>query len=99
MASKLPRQLVWDDAQNKWATILDKVVVNPIINGQQLNDIVLKTGPNVINHKLGRKLQGWYVVGQNGPASIYDTQASNQLPALTLNLTSDADVTIAIWVY
>jgi hypothetical protein len=97
--TKLPQQLPWDDADNKWAAILNPVVGSPIVNGLLLKDVTLATGPNAVNHRLGRKLQGWIIIGINGVAEIYDNQASNQMPSLTLSLTSDADVIVSLWVF
>lgn len=96
---KLPQELPWEDADNKWAAIINPIVTNPLVNGRAIQNVELVTGANVVNHKLGRKLQGWLITGINGAASIYDTQASNQLSARTLNLVSNADVTISLWVF
>ena len=98
MAS-LPQQLNWDMAQNRWATILNPVIANPLTQGHMLSQVPLVIGTNIINHKLNRKLQGWFIVGINGVANIYDNQATNQMPQLTLSLTSDAAVTANIWVF
>jgi hypothetical protein len=99
MAATLPQQLNLNDMQNRWATVLNPVIQCPLVNGSQLTNIKLTIGNNVVNHLLGRKLQGWVVVGNNAVMSLYDTQASNQTPQLTLNLVSDADVTVSLWVY
>lgn len=99
MGAKLPQRLGLSDMQTRWATILDPISESSIVHGSQLNDIKLTTGNNVVNHKLSRKLQGWLIVGIDGISSIYDTQATNQTPQLTLNLVSSADVNIALWVY
>ena len=95
----LPQQLDWNMAQNRWASILNPVISSPIVNGLLLTNVSLINGTTVINHKLGRKLQGWILVGINGAATIYDNQASNQMTDLTLSLTSDADVICSIWVF
>lgn len=97
--TKLPQKLTWDMAQNKWASIINPLLASPIANGLLLQNQVLTTGTNVINHRLGRKLAGWIIVGIDGAAQIYDTQVTNQMPQLTLNLTSDADVTVSLWVF
>ena len=99
MSSTLPQKLTWEMAQNKWASQINPILDNPLVKGQQLIQISLTSGSNVINHKLGRKLQGWIITGINGAATIYDTQATNQMPELTLNLTSNASVTINLWVF
>lgn len=96
---KLPQQLTVQDLQNKWASIIDPVTTNPVNNSLILKNISLTTGNNTINHKLGRKLQGWNIIRKRAAAEIYDAQDSNQMPALTLVLVSDADVTIDLTVF
>jgi hypothetical protein len=85
--------------QTQWASQLDPVLANLLVQGQLLQNISLINGTTAINHKLGRKLQGWMIVGINGIAAVYDTQASNQTPALTLQLVSNAAVTVNLWVF
>lgn len=85
--------------QTRWATQLDKILSNPIIGGNLLTDIDLLIGTNIINHKLGKKLQGWVIVGQTGSASFYDSQSLNASPQLTLRLVSDAIVTVNLYVF
>ncbi len=82
---------------NTWATQLDPVIEKPIVQGQLLEGISLIVGTNVINHKLGRKLQGWMIVDIDGIAEIYRTNPT-QMPNLTLSLISDAAVTVSLWV-
>lgn len=95
----LPQQLNLNAMQNRWATILDPVVKSPIIQGSMLPNVKLVIGTNAVNHLLGRKLQGWFVVGIDGVASLYDTQATNQTPQLTLNLVSNVTVNVTLWVF
>jgi hypothetical protein len=78
--------------QTKWASILNIFVSNPSLNSQLIENVSLINGTTVVNHKLGRKLTGWRVAGINGAATIYDKQASNQMPQLTLILVSNAAV-------
>lgn len=85
--------------QNTWGSILGTLLARPANNSNILQSIHLTTGSNTVNHKLGQKLQGWTIVRQRAAASIYDTQDSNQTPALTLTLVSDADVTVDIEVF
>lgn len=99
IGSKLPQQLTLDQLQNKWASILNPTINSSIVNGSLLTGVSLDIGTNIINHKLGRKLQGWILVGVNAPAQIYDNQDTNQMSNLTLSLTSDAITTIALWVF
>jgi hypothetical protein len=78
---------------------VEPVLNNPLVNGQVLFNLNLKLGTNVINHGLGRSLQGWVIVGQGSAASFYDQQAKNSTKNLTLLLVASADVTINLYVF
>lgn len=82
--------------QSVWKANITPAIQSPILQGHQLNDIKLVVGSNTINHKLQRMQQGWFVVDQNGSASIY---RSAPLNATTLALTSNAAVTVSLWVF
>jgi hypothetical protein len=98
--SLLPKKLNWDIAQDRWASIINPVLKNPATNPLLLQNVILNSGNNVVNHMLGQKLQGWYVVRmKNNFAQIYDTQDTNQTPALTLNLNSSTGVTVDLLVF
>ncbi len=86
--------------QTRWAAVLDPVVANPIVQGSLIRNVALTTGTNEVNHKLGRRLQGWIIVRQRGPASVYDNQDSNStMQALTLTLVSSAAVIVDLYVF
>lgn len=85
--------------QTNWSSSLNPILNNPLVSGQLLTGISLGSGTTIVNHRLGRKLQGWITVGIDGAAQIYDNQASNQSPQLTLSLTSDAAVIVSLWVF
>ena len=95
----LPQSIPWPVANQRWASILNPVIANPITQGNLLKDVSLSNGTTIVNHKLGKDLSGWFVVGINGVATIYDNQASNQTPNLTLSLTSNAAVIVNLWVF
>lgn len=86
--------------QSSWSSILNPVITNVINSGVLLSGVVLSIGNNTINHKLGRKLTGWYVVRmRNNHANIYDLQDSNNLSDKTLILNSDAAVSVDLVVF
>ncbi len=85
--------------QTRWASILGPLLANPSLNSAVLKQVQLSTGSNVINHMLGRKLQGWKLVRQRGAANVYDTQDTNSMPQLTLQLESSAPVSVDIEVF
>lgn len=82
--------------QTKWAAELNPVLAFPPLSGSILKGISLSIGVNTINHLLGRLQQGWILTDQSGGASIYRSKPFN---ATTLALTSDAVVTINLWVF
>lgn len=97
---KLPQQLTLAQLMPKWASIINPFISNPVNNALILKNISLITGSNVVNHKLGRDLQGWSVIRyHNSYAQIYDTQDFNQIPNLTLNLNSSANVLVDLQVF
>ena len=85
--------------QNQWASQLDPVLINPLVNGRLIQGQVLTSGVNTINHKLGRKLVGWIVVRNNSNVTFYDSQDSNQMPELTLVLNASGATTVSLWVF
>lgn len=85
--------------QTQWAQQLNPIIANPLVNGIILQSITLKAGSNTINHLLGQKLQGWYLIRKRASAEIYDTQDNNPTPQLTLLLTSDSPVVVDIAVF
>ena len=85
--------------QTSWASQLNPLLSNPMSNASILYGVVLASGDNVINHKLGQKLIGWNIIGRNSAASVYDKQATNSTPQLTLVLNASAAVTINLAVF
>jgi hypothetical protein len=85
--------------QTRWAAIIDPFLSRISNSANILDDVPLKTGNNVINHKLGRKLKGWRIIRQDAAASIYDAQATNQSPDLTLVLISSAPCLLSLEVF
>lgn len=96
---QLPRRIKWDLAQDQWAQQLNPLLANPLNNGSILKNVSLINGTTVVNHMLGRPLQGWKIIRQRAAASIYDVQDSNQMPESTLLLVSDAAVVVNLEVF
>lgn len=82
--------------QTQWANQLDQVLDAPQNKAILLKDISLVVGDNVINHRLGRKPQGWIIADIDGVASIYRSEA---FTPLTLTLNSSAAVTVTLEVF
>jgi len=85
--------------QTAWTSILNVWLRNPHSQSITLQGVSLKVGSNAVNHLLGRKLTGWAIIRQRGPAAIYDAQDLNVNPELTLSLVSSAAVSVDIEVW
>lgn len=85
--------------QDKMLDVLNPLATLPLSDALILKSVTLAIGDNVINHGLGRKLVGWFVVRKSAVSNIYDKQGSNTIPALTLILNSSAGCTVDILVF
>lgn len=95
----LPQGLTLDMMQNKWAGEINPLLANPANNTSLLSNVTLISGDNTINHKLGRNLQGWIVIGNNAATTFYDKQATNPYPQLTLVLNASGACMINLLVF
>ena len=96
MAAQLPQKLTMDQMQTRWASQLNPLLANTLINGLFIQNISIVSGKNVINHLLGRQQQGWMLADQTAAASVYRSQPFNDI---TLTLTSSAPCQISLWVF
>ncbi len=85
-----------DPIATRWKALLDPLLKNPLNGVQLLKGVQLNSGITVINHLLGRQMQGWFLTDVNGAATIYRSEPFNDL---TLTLISDAAVTVNIGVF
>lgn len=72
---------------------------NVLTDAQLIDSLSLTTGNNVVSHKLGRKLLGWFVVRINAAITLFDTQATNLLSDKTLNLTASGPAIASLVVF
>lgn len=71
-----------------------------IIDGQLISGLRITVGTALsVEHKLGRAITGWAVIGLGANAVVWDSQATNKTPARTLILNASASVTINLWVF
>lgn len=93
LSTKLP----WELAQTKWSSILNPIISLPILNGNQLTNIILAANvPTPINHLLQRMPQGWLLTDNTANAVIWRTAVMNNL---TITLEASAPTTISLWVF
>lgn len=99
MSQLTTTNLPWQQAQPLWASQLNPVLANPIVNSRIITNVVLTTGNNTINTLLGRKLQGYIVILKSADVTIYDTQSTNPKTDLTLQLVASGPATISLLVF
>jgi len=81
------------DAINRLAGI-------PTLDGNKLSGVVLVAGiDNFVNHGLGRDYLGWHVSDRNPDAGVFLSATTNKSPEKYLILNSNADTTVALWVF
>lgn len=57
--------------QTRWKSILDPLLSNPVNNVSLLENLELTNGLNIIQHKLGRVPEGWFITNINMPVNIW----------------------------
>ena len=96
MSSQLSSHLSWELMNPILASTLNPIITLPQSSARILKNIPLINGVTVINHMLGRNMQGWIITDITGAATIYRSAPFNNL---TLTLTSNAAVTVSIEVF
>ena len=87
-----------NQVQSNLATVLNPIIDNPLMAGAIYENVALASGDNTIYPKLGRNVQGWFIVSISAAATIYDKQrTSTDLTKLVLN--SSAAVTANIYIF
>lgn len=92
----LSPKLDWEIANPIWASTLNPFLNNLLNQVQILKNVPLISGETVLNHKLGRVMNGWFLIDVQGPATIYRSAPFNKY---SLSLTSSAAVTVSIGVF
>ncbi len=85
--------------QTTWSAAISPALSSEIVNGVLLKNISLVVGSNQVNHRLGRKLQGWLIVRKRAAGAFYDTQDTNRMADKTLLLVSDSVVNVDLWCF
>lgn len=92
----LPQKLPLELMQTRWASELNPLLRNKLIQGVLIPNVSLKVGDTAINHLLQRQQIGYIITDINGPAIVYRSEPFN---TLTLTLTSDAACVVSVWCF
>lgn len=96
MSAPLSSKLDWQLANPIWASQLNPIIASPLSSSRIIKNYPLINGVTIINHGLGRLMQGWFIVDITAAATIYRSQPLN---GSTLILTSNAAVICDIGVF
>jgi hypothetical protein len=96
--SNLPQKLPLDQMQTKWASQLNPVLANLLVQGQLLDAQIFEIGSNAVNHKLGRTPNGWFSVSPQGPGQLYEAPYQPN-PTLTLTIIASESLISSLWVF
>lgn len=96
--AQLPKGLPLELMQTRWKSQIDPLLANPVNSVSFLKNIALNNGSTVINHLLGRKMQGWFVLDIDGAGNPYRDPAA-PFNATTLTLISSAACNVNLGVF
>lgn len=85
--------------QDSIEEVIKDIQKDPSIDGHILENVLIEATGTDVPHKLGRRLQGWYIVRQRASATIWDNQDSNTQATKYLALQASADVYVDIKVF
>lgn len=87
-----------DQIQKNIAQAVSNILKIPYLNGSEIKNVsLLSSDVNSINHKLGRKYQGYFITSLNANSTVWISNTNES--ETTINLSCSADCSINIWVY
>lgn len=95
--AQLSTNLTYEQMITRWASQLNPILANILIQGIPLLGITLIAAtPRTLNHYLGRTQKGWVISDITTSATVFRSQPFNDK---TITLTSSADTVIDLWIY
>lgn len=90
-----------NDVQRNIFTCLSQITNKDQLDSALIKNVVLLPGiNNIVNHTLGRTLQGWHVVRTHGSYNmVYDNQDNNPAQNLTLWLLTPVQILVDLIVF
>lgn len=68
-------------------------------NGVFVEVSLLSASDNVVNHGLGRVVQGWTVIRKDARADVWDSSATNNFPDKQIILSASANVKVKLYLF
>ena len=78
--------------------VFNSIISHPLLQNPVLvKDLKFTNGVDLlVNHKLNRKVIGYFVTRSNTPVLIYDSPSTNTISTVRICLRSNADATVDI---
>lgn len=83
--------------QDSIERVISPLINVPISNGILVDTVALTTSPSRVEHKLGRKPLGYFVIKRDASAIVFDLPEIRE--DLFLNLQASANVNVSLWVF
>lgn len=84
-----------DKVQDDISYVLQPILQSAIINGVQVNGVLIGTGPTSVNHGLGRTPLGCIIVDRDAAPVPWTLSKNKQ----TIVLQASSSVTVNLWIY
>lgn len=94
-----PQDLQTTQLQTNILNAIKPLLKNAVLSGNLVTSQALAVGKTSVQHGLNRSPLGWMIVRQRSAANVYDVQDANSAPSQTLDLFSDAAVTVDVYVF
>lgn len=83
------------NVQDQVASVLGPISRVTILNGVQIDGVLLTTAGVTLDHLLTRQPLGWFIVDADAAATVYRSAWNDR----NITLVSSAPVTTSIWIY
>ena len=85
--------------QSHLKTVLNPLLELPISDGVLIKDLTVNTTDTLIEHKLGRKPEGFLITGLKSNSVIYESATANDEAASLIILIASATATADIYFF
>ena len=85
--------------QSHLKTVLNPLLELPISDGVLIKDLTVNTTDTLIEHKLGRKPEGFLITGLKSNSVIYESATANDEAARLIILIASATATADIYFF
>lgn len=91
---------VLDRVQEHIEQSFQAVTRNPLIDGVLIENVSLvSASTNIIEHKLSREVIGYIIVSKSSDSNVWDDLKAQTKKKLFLNLETDVDTTVSLWIF